>query len=328
MNPADPILLRVTDLGVHFPVRDGGGFWGRPRGAVRAVDGVSFDVRAGETVGLVGESGCGKTTLGRAVIRLVRPTSGRIVFEGTDLVPLNERAMRPWRRRVQMVFQDPYASLDPRLNVEAILGEALDVHRLTPHASARAERIASLLQEVGLDPAQAARYPHELSGGQRQRVGIARALAVEPRLIVCDEPVSALDVSVQAQIVNLLADLRARLGVAYLFVAHDLAVVRHLSQRMLVMYLGRIVEAGDAREVCDEPQHPYTQALISAVPVIDSASRRPRLRLAGEPPSPLSPPTGCPFHPRCPVAEARCRQERPELRNVGAGRWVACHLAT
>lgn len=326
MNPAESMLLRVTDLAVHFPVRAGGAFWGRPRGAVRAVDGVSFEVRAGETVGLVGESGCGKTTLGRAVMRLVRPTAGRIDFEGTDLVPLNERAMRPWRRRMQMVFQDPYASLDPRFNVEEILGEALDVHRLTPDRSARAARIATLLKEVGLDPAQAARYPHELSGGQRQRVGIARALAVEPRLIVCDEPVSALDVSVQAQIVNLLADLQARLGVAYLFVAHDLAVVRHLSQRLLVMYLGRVVEAGDARAVCDDPRHPYTQALISAVPVLDPVNRRPRLRLAGEPPSPLNPPSGCPFHPRCPVAEARCRGEVPALRNVGAGRSVACHF--
>jgi oligopeptide transport system ATP-binding protein len=318
-------LLEVKDLKVHFPVR--AGVFARSRHFVRAVDGVSLTVAPGETVGLVGESGCGKTTLGRAVIRLTEPTAGEILFEGKDLLRLNGSALRGRRRRFQMIFQDPYASLNPRARVENIIGEALDIHRLAPNRAARQQRVEKLLQDVGLDATHAKRYPHEFSGGQRQRIGIARALAVEPKLIVCDEPVSALDVSVQAQIVNLLRDLQQEHGIAYLFVAHDLAVVRHLSRRILVMYLGRIVESGDARTVCQSPKHPYTQALISAVPVTDPDSKRRRIVLAGDVPSPIHPPAGCPFHPRCPLAEARCKTEVPALRELAPGHAVACHLA-
>lgn len=322
-TPPSP-LLQVTDLKVHFPAR--GSFLGMAHPVVRAVDGVSFDLAAGETLGLVGESGCGKTTIGRAVVRLLTPTAGRILFDGTDLVPLSERRLRPLRRQFQMVFQDPFGSLDPRMTVEATLGEALDIHQLCSTPAARRNRIAALLSDVGLEPAHAGRYPHEFSGGQRQRIGIARALAVEPRLIVCDEPVSALDVSVQAQIVNLLVDLQQRHGFSYLFVAHDLAVVKHISHRILVMYLGRIVESGDARTLCRDPLHPYTRALISAVPAINPPAPRSRVALTGDLPSPVQPPTGCAFHPRCPLAEARCRSEPPRLRTIGDQRSVACHL--
>ena len=294
---------------------------------VKAVDGVTLNIAPAETLGLVGESGCGKTTLGRAVVRLVEPTDGRIVLEGEDLTRLKGSALRARRRKFQMIFQDPYGSLNPRATVGNIIGEALDIHRLAPNAAARRQRVESLLQDVGLDHSHAQRYPHEFSGGQRQRIGIARALAVEPKLIVCDEPVSSLDVSVQAQIVNLLRDLQQEHGIAYLFVAHDLAVVRHLSRRILVMYLGKIVEAGEARTTCRFPKHPYTQALISAVPVVDPDSKRQRIILAGDVPSPIHPPAGCPFHPRCPVAEARCKTEAPALREVEPGHWVACHLA-
>jgi len=318
-------LLQVKDLKVHFPAHRGS--WVRPQGFVRAVDGVSFTIAPGETVGLVGESGCGKTTLGRAVVRLVEPTAGRIEFEGEDLAQLKGPELRARRRKFQMVFQDPYGSLNPRARVGDIIGAALDIHRLAPSAAARRQRVESLLQDVGLDASHARRFPHEFSGGQRQRIGIARALAVEPKLIVCDEPVSALDVSVQAQIVNLLRDLQQEHGIAYLFVAHDLAVVRHLSHRILVMYLGRIVEAGEAKTTCRSPKHPYTQALISAVPVVDPDSKRRRIMLAGDVPSPIHPPGGCPFHPRCPVAEARCQTEAPALREIEPGHQVACHAA-
>jgi oligopeptide transport system ATP-binding protein len=318
-------LLEVKSLKVHFPVKAGP--FTRPRDFVRAVDGVSFTIAPGETVGLVGESGCGKTTLGRAIVRLTEPTDGHIIFEGEDLARLKGSALRARRRRFQMIFQDPYGSLDPRAKVGNIIGEALDIHRLAPTSAARRQRVESLLADVGLDPAHAQRYPHEFSGGQRQRIGIARALAVEPKLIVCDEPVSALDVSIQAQIVNLLRDLQQEHGMAYLFVAHDLAVVRHLSRRILVMYLGRIVEAGEARRTCRSPLHPYTQALISAVPIVDPGSKRRRIILAGDVPSPIHPPEGCPFHPRCPVAEARCKTEVPAFRQIEPGHWVACHLA-
>jgi oligopeptide transport system ATP-binding protein len=318
-------LLEVKALKVHFPVNAGP--FARTREFVRAVDGVSFTIAPGETVGLVGESGCGKTTLGRAVIRLVEPTEGRIIFEGEDLASLKGRALRARRRKFQMIFQDPYGSLNPRATVEDIIGEALDIHHLAPNAAARRQRVESLLKDVGLDASHAQRYPHEFSGGQRQRIGIARALAVEPTLIVCDEPVSALDVSVQAQIVNLLRDLQQEHGIAYLFVAHDLAVVRHLSRRILVMYLGRIVESGEARTTCRSPKHPYTQALISAVPVVDPDSKRGRIILSGDVPSPIHPPGGCPFHPRCPIAEPRCKTEVPALREIEPGHWVSCHLA-
>ena len=318
-------LLEVNHLKVHFPVRTA--LFTRAKEFVRAVDEVSFTIEAGETVGLVGESGCGKTTLGRAVIRLIEPTAGEIVFEGGNITRLDGSALRAGRRKFQMIFQDPYGSLDPRMTVENIIGEALDIHRLAPSAGARRQRIDSLLQDVGLDPSHAERYPHEFSGGQRQRIGIARALAVEPKLIVCDEPVSSLDVSIQAQIINLLRDLQQQREIAFLFVAHDLAVVRHISRRILVMYLGRVVESGDAKMVCRSPKHPYTQALISAVPVVDPASKRQRIILSGDVPSPIHPPSGCPFHPRCPITETRCKTETPALQETEPGRWVACHLA-
>ena len=326
MSTSKAPLLRVEDLKVHYPVKPR--FLGREHLQVRAVDGVSFDIAAGETVGLVGESGCGKTTLGRTILRLQAPTSGRILFTGVDLGALSPRQLRPLRRQFQMVFQDPFGSLNPRMTVASIISEALVIHRLFPTPQARRERVATLLADVGLDRAHAHRYPHEFSGGQRQRIGIARALAVEPRLIVCDEPVSALDVSIQAQIVNLLTEIRDRHGLSYLFIAHDLAVVKHISHRILVMYLGRIVESGEARAVCQEPLHPYTRALISAIPEINPKTQRARIVLTGDQPSPVHPPAGCPFHPRCPVAETRCRSEVPKLSELGNGRKVACHLVS
>jgi oligopeptide transport system ATP-binding protein len=321
---SQPPLLEVQNLRVHFPVRRS--VFGSPAW-VRAVDDVSFEVAPGETVGLVGESGCGKTTLGRAVVRLVEPTAGQIRVEGQDITAVNGSRLRALRRKFQMIFQDPYGSLDPRMTIEDIIGEALDIHHLAPTRQARRERVAALLRDVGLDSSLAWRFPHEFSGGQRQRIGIARALAVEPRLIVCDEPVSALDVSVQAQVINLLQDLQTEHNLAYLFIAHDLAVVEHISRRIIVMYLGKIVEMGDAKTVCRQPKHPYTQALISAVPVVDPSSKRKRIVLSGDVPSPIHPPAGCPFHPRCPVAEERCRTEVPLLRELSAGQFAACHLA-
>jgi oligopeptide/dipeptide ABC transporter ATP-binding protein len=261
------------------------------------------------------------------VVRLVNPTEGQIYFAGEDLTQMKGSGLRKRRRDFQIIFQDPYGSLNPRATAENIIGEALDIHHLAKDSRARRKRVESLLKDVGLDPSHASRYPHEFSGGQRQRIGIARALAVEPKLIVCDEPVSALDVSVQAQIVNLLQDLQKEHGIAYLFVAHDLAVVRHLSRRILVMYLGRIVETGDAKMTCRAPKHPYTQALISAIPVVDPDSKRQRILLSGDVPSPIHPPSGCPFHPRCPIAEARCKTDVPALREIEPGHWAACHLA-
>jgi oligopeptide transport system ATP-binding protein len=321
------VLLEVRDLVKHFSV--GGGMFGRRGGTVRAVDGVSFVLRRGETLGLVGESGCGKTTTGRCILQLERPTSGQVIFEGRDLGALTDAELRPVRRRVQVIFQDPYASLNPRMTVGQILGEPLAVHGLVPDRAGRRERVRDLLRRVGLLPQHADRYPHQMSGGQRQRVGIARALAVEPSLIICDEPVSALDVSIQAQIINLLEDLQAELGLTYLFIAHDLAVVRHISDRVAVMYLGKIVEITDRRGLYETPLHPYTKALLAAVPIPDPAleAQRSRSVLLGEVPSPLNPPPGCVFHPRCPIAIDRCRVEVPPLRDVMPGHRAACLLA-
>ena len=318
-------LLEVRNLKVHFPVKHG--VFSRVNAWVKAVDDVSLTVAPGETVGLVGESGCGKTTLGRAIIRLLEPTAGSVTFEGEDITTLEGAALRERRRRFQMIFQDPVGSLNPRMTVGQIIGEALDIHHLVADEQAREERIGKLLKDVGLDPQHAQRYPHEFSGGQRQRIGIARALAVEPKLIVCDEPVSALDVSVQAQIINLLQDLQREHGLAYLFIAHDLAVVEHISHRVVVMYLGKVVESAPSKAIINAPKHPYTQALLSAVPVVDPDSKRQRIVLPGDVPSPINPPSGCPFHPRCPVAEARCKTEVPALREVSAGHFAACHLA-
>jgi oligopeptide transport system ATP-binding protein len=318
-------LLEVKNLKVHFPVKPG--VFRRVREFVKAVDDVSFAIEPGETLGLVGESGCGKTTLGRAIVRLVEPTSGSVRLGGEDITRMNGPELRSRRRKFQLIFQDPYGSLNPRMTVAQIVGEALDIHQLTDSSSARQARIADLLKAVGLDPVYAQRYPHEFSGGQRQRIGIARALAVEPQLIICDEPVSALDVSVQAQIINLLQDLQQQRGIAYLFIAHDLAVVEHISRRVMVMYLGKIVETADAKTLIREPQHPYTQALISAVPEVDPETKRRRIVLPGDVPSPIHPPPGCPFHPRCPIAEDRCRTVAPPLRETALQHWAACHLA-
>jgi len=321
------VLLQVDSLVKHFSI--GGGIVGGHAGQVRAVDGVSFSIRRGETLGLVGESGCGKTTTGRCILLLERPTSGRIMFEGVDLVTLDEAAMRAVRRRIQVIFQDPYSSLNPRMTIGQILAEPLEVHGIVREKKARAERVRELLTQVGLLPQHALRYPHQLSGGQRQRVGIARALAMEPALIVCDEPVSALDVSIQAQIINLLEDLQARYGLTYLFIAHDLSVVRHISDRVAVMYLGKVVEITDRTRLYEEPLHPYTRALLSAVPIPDPEleARREHTVLRGEVPSAVNPPSGCVFHPRCPIAVDRCAAAVPPLREIRRDHWAACDLA-
>jgi len=320
-------LLEVRDLVKHYPVSSG--LFGRQVGLVRAVDGVSFTIRRGETLGLVGESGCGKTTTGRCILQLERPTSGSVRFEGQELTTLEPDALRAVRRRIQVIFQDPYSSLNPRMTVTQIVGEPLLVHGLVRDADARTARVQELLRQVGLLPQHGRRYPHELSGGQRQRVGIARALSLEPSLIICDEPVSALDVSIQAQIINLLEDLQQELGLTYLFVAHDLSVVRHISDRVAVMYLGRVVEIADRQSLYEAPRHPYTKALLSAVPIPDPEveARREHVVLRGEVPSPLRPPSGCAFHPRCPIAVEECQRIRPELRELAPDQQAACHLA-
>ena len=324
-GPFDPPLLEVRGLAMHFPISEGVVF-SRRIGEVRAVDGIDFIIKRGETLGLVGESGCGKTTTGRCILRLEKPTAGQVLFAGRDISRMERQELTRLRRRVQVIFQDPYSSLNPRMKVGEIIGEPIKVHGMETDARRREARVQELLSICGLDPKFTDRYPHEMSGGQRQRVGIARALALDPEFIVCDEAVSALDVSIQAQVVNLLEDLRERFGLTYLFIAHDLSVVRHLCQRVAVMYLGRIVEMAATDELFDNPLHPYTQALLSAVPVPDPRVEAMRtFRPAkGEVPSPINPPSGCVFHPRCPMAVEGCKRARPELRELRPDHWVAC----
>jgi oligopeptide transport system ATP-binding protein len=325
--PDEPVLLQVEKLVKHFPILRGVLFQ-KQVGAVHAVDGLTFDIRRGETLGLVGESGCGKSTTGRAILQLHKPTSGKVLFEGVDLVTLEPRELRKMRRKMQMIFQDPYASLNPRMTIGEIIGEPLRLHGLADRKESN-ERVVELLRLVGLNPHYANRYPHEFSGGQRQRVGVARSLSLNPSLIVCDEPISALDVSIQAQVVNLLVELQEKLGLTYLFIAHDLSMVRHISTRVAVMYLGWIVELASRDELYNCPIHPYTQALLSAVPIPDPEAEQSRRRiiLEGDVPSPVNPPSGCRFRTRCPMAMQVCQDQAPEYREVSPGHFVACHLA-
>jgi len=322
-------LLQVRGLRMHFPVTEGM-IARRHIGDVKAVDGVDLAIRRGETLGLVGESGCGKTTMGRCILRLEKPTAGEILYNGVDIANLGRRELVALRRRIQVIFQDPYSSLNPRQKVGSIIGEPMMVHGVEKDARRRFDRVRELLSTCGLNPNFADRYPHEMSGGQRQRVGIARALALNPEFIVCDEAVSALDVSIQAQIINLLEDLRDKFNLTYLFIAHDLSVVRHLCQRVAVMYLGRVVELAECDELFDNPLHPYTRALLAAVPVPDPAVEAERAfqPVRGEVPSPINPPPGCVFHPRCPLAVDQCRRVRPELRELRPGHWVACDVVS
>lgn len=326
MSSANDVLLRVEDLKMHFPIFRG--LIRRQVGAVHAVDGVSFDVRRGETLGLVGESGCGKSTTGRSILQLYKPTSGKIMFDDVNLVELKSNDMRLMRRKMQMIFQDPYASLNPRMTIGEIVGEPLLVHNIVSDREVN-ERVAHLLEIVKLNPSFSSRYPHEFSGGQRQRVGIARALALQPSFIICDEPISALDVSIQAQVVNLLEELQDQFNLTYLFIAHDLSMVRHISNRIAVMYLGIIVELADRDALYENPLHPYSQALLSAVPIPDPfvELKRQRTILQGDVPSPVNPPSGCRFRTRCPIAESICAEQRPEFRELKPGHFVACHFA-
>jgi oligopeptide transport system ATP-binding protein len=325
-NENNETLLQVDDLVMHFPIYQG--IIRRQVGAVHAVDGVSFNIYKGETLGLVGESGCGKSTTGRAILRLYKPTAGQVIYDGINLASLSEREMRKMRRKLQIIFQDPYASLNPRMTVADIVGEPLVVHRVANGKEVR-DRVQELLSLVGLNPAFADRYPHEFSGGQRQRIGVARALALQPDLIICDEPISALDVSIQAQVVNLLEDLQKQFELTYLFIAHDLSMVRHISDRVAVMYLGVIVELAERDELYDHPLHPYSQALLSAVPIPDpmAEEKRHRVILEGDVPSPVNPPSGCRFRTRCPIAESICTDEKPEWREIKSGHFVACHFS-
>lgn len=317
-------LLEVRGLKKHFPIK--GGLLSRTVGHVKAVDGVDFFVRPGETLGLVGESGCGKTTTGRVIMRLLEATAGEILYNGVDITKLSREQMRPLRKDMQIIFQDPYGSLNPRMTVADIVGEQLEIHRVVPNQQAKTERVQELLDVVGLAPHHFRRYPHEFSGGQRQRIGIARALALNPKLVVADEPVSALDVSIQAQIINLLMDLQEKYKLTYLFIAHDLSVVRHISNRVAVMYLGKMVEMAAKDELYSKPVHPYTRALLSAVPVPNPKVRKQRIILEGDVPSPANPPKGCRFHTRCREAIPRCKEDVPEFRDIGGGHYVACHL--
>ncbi len=326
-NPGTDPLIRVEDLKVYFPITQG--LFQHKVGDVKAVDGVSFSIMPGETLGLVGESGCGKTTTGRAILQVYKPTAGSIYFKNTNLVSLKREQLRQARRKMQMIFQDPYASLNQRMTVGSIVAEPLEIFGLA-HGKAKKERVKELFLLVGLSPAYLDRYPHEFSGGQRQRVGIARALALEPEFIVCDEPIAALDVSIQAQVVNLLESLQTKLGLTYLFIAHDLSMVRHISDRVAVMYLGKIVELTDRKSLYNNPLHPYTQALLSAIPIPDPIveETRRRIYLEGDIPSPANPPSGCRFHTRCPIAQAICSEEEPQFRQIAQGHEVACHFAS
>jgi oligopeptide transport system ATP-binding protein len=320
---AETLLLEVKHLKKHFPIK--GGVFSKTIGYVYAVDDINFTLEKGETLGLVGESGCGKSTTGRTILRLIEPTDGAIYFEGQDITTLDKSAMRALRREMQIIFQDPYASLNPRMTVGSIIGEPLEIHKIA-RGSEKEERVASLLQKVGLRAEDMRKYPHEFSGGQRQRIGIARALALNPKLIVCDEPVSALDVSIQAQVINLLEDLQAEFGLSYLFIAHNLNVVEHISNRVAVMYLGQIVELASDEELYKNPQHPYTEALLSAGPIPDPTVKKKRIILEGDVPSPINPPKGCHFHTRCMYKDKICEEVEPEFKDIGGGHWVACHF--